>query len=177
MKSHYTKWPGALLVANTFVLSLLSGGLSDAQEKDMREFVPPQSSGAVKRAVGPDDVAKAQANASSGQERAWRSGVIDSGLAPFPAAMYQFENQWHEIVNGAHLKVYAGSLGKDASQGVVVIQRISLDNDAEPPQEIRAPAGVGSLRITAAQGTLLTLKSSQGAAFTLDAATRSLSAP
>ena len=173
MKPHHTKLPGALLVASTFVLSLLAAGPSEAQEKDVREFVPPKS-GSVKRPVGPDDIAKAQANASSGQEPAWRSGVIDSGLAPFPAAMYQFENQWHEIVNGAHLKVYAGSLGKDASQGVVVIQRISLDNHAEAPQEIRAPAGVGSLRITAAQGTLLTLKSSQGTAFTLDAATRSL---
>ncbi len=175
MKPHNTKLPGGLLVASTFVLSLLAGGLSEAQEKDMREFVPPKSS-SVKRAVGPDDVAKAQANASSGQEPAWRSGVIDSGLAPFPAAMYQFENQWHEIVNGAHLKVYAGSLGKDASQGVVVIQQISLDNHAEAPREIRAPAGVGSLRITAAQGNLLTLKSSQGAEFTFNAVTGTLAA-
>jgi len=97
-------------------------------------------------------------------------------LAPFPAAMYQFENQWHEIVDGAHLKVYAGSLGNNSSGGVVVIQRISLDNRAEAPLEIRAPARAGSLRIIAAQGNLLTLRSSNGAEFTLSAVTGNMEA-
>ncbi len=175
MKPQYTKLPGALLVASTFAVFVFIRSVSVAEEKDMREFAPPNSAGAEKRAVGPDDVAKAQANAFTSQEPAWRSGIIDSGLAPFPAAMYQFENQWHEIVNGAHLKVYAGALGKDPSEGVVVVQRISLDNRAEAPREIRMPQA-GSLRIIAAQRNLLTLRSSKGAEFTLNAVTGTLAA-
>src|SRR5215510_12890494 len=150
VRSHDVKLGGALLLASSISAVVFGAGVSQAQEKDRREFVPPSSAGAQKRAVGPEDVAKAQANASNRQEPPWRSGIIESGLAPFPAAMYQFENQWHEIVDGAHLKVYAGSLGKNSSEGVVVIQRISLNNRAEAPLEIRAPARAGSLRIIAA---------------------------
>lgn len=172
MNSSEKKFASAVLVASSIAVALFVPGRSQAQGKDLREFSPPSSAGA--HAVGPEDLAKVQANASNRQEPAWRSGIIDSGLAPFPAAMYQFENQWQEIVDGAHLKVYAGSLGKDRSQGIVVLQRISLDNRAEPPQEIRGPAGAGPLRIVAADKDLLTLKSSNGSEFTLNVATATL---
>jgi len=176
MKLHNVKLSSARLLAVSIAACVFGAVVSQAQEKDSREFRPPTSADAQKRAVGPEDVAKAQANASNRHEPPWRSGIIESGLAPFPAAMYQFENQWHEIVDGAHLKVYAGSLGKNSSEGVVVIQRISLDNRAEAPLEIRAPARAGSLRIIATQGNLLTLRSSNGAEFTLSAVTGNMEA-
>lgn len=160
------------LVASISAL-VFGAGLAAAQEKDMREFSP-GTGRREKRALRAEDVAKAQTNASQRPEPAWKSGIIDSGLAPFPAAMYQFENQWHEIVNGEHLKVYAGSLGKGSSQGVVVVQRISLDNRAQAPQEIRAPAGAGSLRITSARENALTLRSSSGSEFTFNVAKTTL---
>ncbi len=148
--------------------------LANNSGKDLNEFVPPLRP-AVKRSIGAEDIAKANAKVSDSKEPAWRSGIIDSGLAPFPAALYNFENQWHEILNGEHVKVYAGAPGQDPSQGVVVIQILSLDNqNVGAPRVVEAPRGVGSLRITGAKGAILTLRSSQGIELTLNAETGQL---
>jgi hypothetical protein len=103
-------------------------------------------------------------------------GIIQSGQAPFPASSYTFVNQWQAQVGQQWVQVYAGMLTADPSQGVVVVRRSTLDWSAsEPPQVLRAPLRSGALQITGAGGTRLSLQSSQGIRYTLDAAGGTLS--
>ena len=81
-------------------------------------------------------------------EPRWRSGVIDSGRAPFPESAFVISNQWQRLVGSRHVNVYAGALGADPRRGVLVVV-------ATPGRThvYRTAGRSGALRITGASGT------------------------
>jgi hypothetical protein len=118
---------------------------------------------------GPDDKRVLKARPVADAEPPWRTGIIESGLAPFPAAEFTFENQWQNVAKGHHVNVYVGSDAEDAAQGVVVVERTTLDGaSSDGPDVYTAPGAVGSLRIVSARGVVLTLQSASGETFTFN---------
>jgi hypothetical protein len=139
--------------------------------KDMRQFAPPRS---VQPVPASERVAK-PLTATSRPEPAWRRGIIDSGQAPFSAHQFIFQNQWQDVVGGKHTNVWAGAAGDDPQQGVVVVRTTTLDlAQAGSPEVFITPSRTGALRITDAQGTVLTLVDSTGATFTFHVESRQL---
>ncbi len=159
-----------VLVAGTALLALpaamaLAANSPTPPAKDMREFAPPPS---VRPVPAEARVAK-PLTATARPEPEWRRGIIDSGLAPFSAQQYRFENQWQDVVGGKHTNVWAGAAGDDPNQGVVVVRTTSLDLAEVGRAEVfRTPGYTGPLRITDAHGTVLTLISATGATFTFN---------
>lgn len=142
-----------------------------APAKDMREFAAPRS---VHPVPAQERVGK-PLTATARPEPEWRRGITDSGQAPFMAQEYRFENQWQDVVGGRHTNVWAGAAGGDPQQGVVVVLTTSLDlTRAGSPEVFPTPSRTGSLRITDARGTVLTLVSSGGATFTFRVESRQL---
>ena len=92
----------------------------------------------------------------------WRSGIIASGLAPLPGAVYDFANQWHGNLNGRHVIVYAGALRRQPSQGVLVVTSFSLDGTAGAAPQVLTLPGSGAVRIASAAGTTLTVATASG---------------
>ena len=108
-------------------------------------------------------------------EPQWRSGIIDSGLAPFPSSLYTIVNQWQDIVAGKHVNVYAGADANDPQQGLLVVQTTPLDeSESSPPDVYRAADRVGSLEIVRAEGAVLTLQAGNGSTYRFVVATRQL---
>jgi len=94
------------------------------------------------------------------------------------------ENAWHEIVNGEDVYVYAGAMSFDPSSqvqyapltapGVAIIE---VGRPGQPDfrgKRLYTPTAVGSLRIIAAEGNILTLQSRQGNKFSLNVQTEEL---
>lgn len=159
----------ALLLALPVAVAVASSPTAPA--KDMREFAAPRS---VHPVPAQERVAK-PLTATARPEPEWRRGIIDSGQAPFSAQAYRFENQWQDVVGGKHTNVWAGAAGDDPQQGIIVVTTTSLDlTQAGTPEVFRTPSRTGSLRITDARGTVLTLVSSGGAAFTFRVESRQL---
>jgi hypothetical protein len=104
----------------------------------------------------------------------WRSGIFESGNAPFPSSVYYIENQWQDVVEGEHVNVFAGEYTQDPSQGVVMLALTSLDGKALSVKESPTPTKVGALKIVSANGFVLRLISTKGSSFTMDAATQTL---
>ena len=78
-------------------------------------------------------------------------------------AVYDIANQWHGNLNGRHVIVYAGSLRRQPSQGVLVVTALSLDGTASAaPQTLALPRGSGAARIASASGTTLTVATASG---------------
>ncbi|MCW5852177.1 MAG: hypothetical protein KIT87_19040 [Anaerolineae bacterium] len=98
------------------------------------------------------------------------TGIIESGLAPFPGSVYRFENQWQDLIGNELVHVYAGALRSDPSQGVLIV----LGNLPDGSGGIRrgdfylAPAKLGALRIVAADGTRLTVQAPDGPLWGVD---------
>lgn len=111
-------------------------------------------------------------------EPAWLTGIIQSGQAPLPASSFTIENQWHDIVGGEHVNIYAGSYRTDPSQGVLVLQTTALDlaSRSSPGGVYETPMKAGSLRIVAATRSALTLEAASGARFSFDVSIRELTA-
>ncbi len=95
---------------------------------------------------------------------------------------YRMENAWHEIVNGEDVYVYAGAMRFDprsqvsydplTSPGLVVIEIGGLPGNPNYRNKwFYTPTAVGSLRIIAAKGNVLTLQSRQGHKFSLNVQT------
>src|SRR5207245_7628423 len=83
------------------------------------------------------------------------------------------QNLWQDEVGGAHTYVFAGALTKDPGQGVVFVRKeISVPTvmgartvhflDFSPPEDYLLPAGVGPVRIVAAQDDVLQLATVTG---------------
>lgn len=92
----------------------------------------------------------------------WRSGIIESGLAPLPGALYAIANQWHGNLNGRHVIVYAGALRRQPSVGVLVVSALSLDGTAGAAPQVLTLPGSGAARIASAAGTTLTVATASG---------------
>ena len=71
---------------------------------------------------------------------------------------------WQGLANGATTFVYAGAEAQsyDPEQGVVVVATVSDYPGEVNIQRVLSPMRAGGLSITAAQGTLLTMKSEKG---------------
>ncbi len=97
----------------------------------------------------------------------WRSGVIDSGLAPLSGSVYDLKNQYQNLIAGRHVSIFAGALRSDPSQGIIVILNRGIDPSlVSSPQTYRIGNHQGAVQIVAAQGALLRLRASSGALFT-----------
>jgi hypothetical protein len=97
------------------------------------------------------------------------SGIVESGFALLPPRTYVINNQWHGMESGMYIGVYAGSEWQDPTQGLVVVREASPDYSAQSMNNWLAPPHVGTLRIIAASGHILTLQAPNGARFTFDA--------
>src|SRR5207248_10646224 len=49
----------------------------------------------------------------------WPSGNFEHAHGPFPAIAFSSRYGWQDVVDGAHMQVFAGADGQDASQGLV----------------------------------------------------------
>ena len=108
-------------------------------------------------------------------EPPWRRGVLATGLSPFPESAFVIENQWQELVTGRHVSVYAGSIGFDRTQGIVVVVETSPGGaKARRPSAYRTAARVGALRITRARGLTLELRAARGKRYVFDVLRRRL---
>ena len=96
------------------------------------------------------------------------------------------ENAWHEIVNGEDVYVYAGVMRFDPTGRIEVVDDpltgpglavIEIGRPGAPNYRnkwLYTPTAVGSLRIIAAKGNVLTLQSKQGNKFSLNVETEQL---
>ena len=104
-----------------------------------------------------------------GSDEPWPTGIIEEDESPVPTG-YTITNRWVKAVAGGYLVVYAGALSDDPLQGVLVEVRFAA-GDAIPTRKVRvAPTAAGALRIVAARGDALTLRSSEGDSFVYDVA-------
>jgi hypothetical protein len=97
--------------------------------------------------------------------------IVDSGQAPFPAALFTFENRWFERTAAGDLVVYAGAAHDDPTQGLLAVRLISATPG--PTTVYRAPLHSGSLHIVGASGQKLSLVTSSGSQLVFDVAARS----
>jgi hypothetical protein len=115
-------------------------------------------------------------NAGAAPDAQLVTGIVDVRQAPFPRSTYAIENRWQELRGGMLDQVYAGADGADPTQGVVVLQLVAwpADQDVET-QAFPTPTKEGPVRITAADGDLLTLTSESGGRYTFDVVSHALS--
>lgn len=114
------------------------------------------------------------------------TGVVELS-SPFRAEEYTLRSVgWQTVVGGERVTLYAGSLGSDPAQGVVVVTTASLPvanrpadlrNEVDPTerfaaQAFPAPARDGALEVRSAHGMRVELTSQSGARLAFDVATR-----
>jgi hypothetical protein len=108
-------------------------------------------------------------------DSSWPTGIFNNGQAPFPSEMYVFENQWQQVVDGNYVNVYAGALGTDPKQGVLVmVTRPDLTSQGNVTVYLTSTK-TGSLHITQADNLLLGIVSQNGSTYKFDVATKILS--
>jgi hypothetical protein len=113
-----------------------------------------------------------------------RRGLVEVSK-PFPSSLYLLAAfAWQDWRAGWLTLAYAGVLTQDRAQGIVIVResphplRYSLVPEAdEPPDRTRTtlyktPIRSGSVRITGANGDVLTLVSSKGRHLTFDVGER-----
>jgi hypothetical protein len=94
-------------------------------------------------------------------------GAIVEVQPPFPPGLYRILNAWYldDKQGKQRTFVWAGSLARqgEAEPGVIVVQVYQLGDGVDAPQTTRydAPAGVGPLKITGAEGLRLILRSAE----------------
>jgi hypothetical protein len=101
------------------------------------------------------------------------TGIVDDVQGALPTSTAQLLNAWQGRAGGGFVSVYAGATAGDANQGVVVV--VTLEDARHPTlgqQLVKTPSRSGALRVTAANGSLLTLQAEGGASFTFDIAAR-----
>lgn len=105
----------------------------------------------------------------------WDSGITEEKSAPIPHGIIEIENGWSGTAGTPgtsehrHLSAYAGSSPGDPSQGLIVVLRFTPSGLGKGMGEYRTPQQVGEVRIVAADGNLLTLRSATGVTFRFDA--------
>jgi len=105
-------------------------------------------------------------------------------VAEHLGSSHRMENAWHDIVNGKDVYVWAGAMRFDPSSqvsydpltgpGLVVIEIGRPGRPNFRGKHLYTPTAVGSLRIIAAKGNILTLQSRQGNKFSLNVRTEEL---
>jgi hypothetical protein len=82
------------------------------------------------------------------------TGIIENPPVPFSRSKYIINNAWQELVDGRYVIVYAGSLTKDPTQGVLLVY---VDSD-HSISEYLTPNKSGPLRISKVEGFRLVLQ-------------------
>ena len=101
------------------------------------------------------------------------TGIVDDVQGALPTSTARLLNAWQGRAGGGFVSVYAGAAAGDADQGVVVV--VTLEDARHPTlgqQLVKTPSRSGALRVTAANGSLLTLQAEGGTSFTFDIAAR-----
>jgi hypothetical protein len=101
------------------------------------------------------------------------AGTIGNMISPvFSLSQYTVVNSWLTTNRFHPNVVFAGALGRNPKQGVVVV--VSCDGTVENPHSVKAyptPAKDGALRLTATQGLDLTLTAADGTIYHFNAST------
>ncbi|TLN16496.1 hypothetical protein FDZ74_07975 [bacterium] len=92
-------------------------------------------------------------------------GISDWLQPPFSTQDVTVTNQWNDQVDGVWLTAYAGALGQDPEQGVI----IAVDAQGNYTRYLLG-AGSGAAQFVAAEGALVTVETTGGATLTLDMA-------
>lgn len=116
-------------------------------------FEPPQSIGPVEK--GPRGILSGD----------------DLGTPPVRSSQFKATNEWVGDINGKLTALFAGAETQNAKQGVIVFQQ---PGDDLAPDFYRTSGLDGALTIISVNGSVLTLKAKDGATYTFDIATRSL---
>lgn len=113
-------------------------------------------------------------------------GIIPGEMsgAALGSSQFLIENAWHEIVNGTDTMVYAGSMRRNpvtdsennpkTAHGFVIIEKGETGQPNFTRKQLYTPSAVGSLRIIAADGNIVTLESKQEKKFRLNVLTEEL---
>ena len=103
------------------------------------------------------------ANLSASQAPSNLGVISNLNPPPFPAAEYLTNNSWMGNVNGATVTAFAGNIGGDSNQGVVVIVSAANNISGSPTASaFESPSADGTLTISSLSGSVLTLNSSSG---------------
>jgi hypothetical protein len=157
---------GAVLISSAVTSASGSDGRAG---KDMSEFRPHVQTNTIpKEARVPKPLTLPAPAPGSGPAH----GIVESSQAPFPSGRYRIENQWQDLIDGHWVQVYAGSLYADPMRGVVVVVVSSADWSSSTLAATYEAGTVGALKIVAAKGTTLSIRSSGGATLTFDARVR-----
>jgi hypothetical protein len=107
----------------------------------------------------------------------FQEGIRTGEPGPFSADQLFVENLWQVGTDTGYLQVYAGALGVDLKQGVVVVLLTGLNRAQGVETWIQTPSPTGAVRIVAADGLLLTLNSTQGEQYLFDVEERQFIKP
>lgn len=94
------------------------------------------------------------------------TGIVAEAPVQFPSAAYLGSNQWQGWLNGRWVQVYAGALGSDPTQGVLVV----VAENGGGTDWVLAPAGSGKLTLSAETNNRLTVVSAGGETYYFDVA-------
>lgn len=105
------------------------------------------------------------ADAASAQT--WPDGIVESGQAPLPGALYEITNQYHQRIGARDIVVYAGSL-RETHEAIVVTFVRAVDGRSVTAPAVTRLGTVGNARIASAQnGTLAIAIGTQRVPFSL----------
>lgn len=90
----------------------------------------------------------------------WPCGIFKSP-PPFPSTV-RIMNDWSCDVYGEHVQVFAGSMRKNPSQGMLFIIARSLDLHHTGGDKFYGPAGEGPLSVVSYKGTVLKIRTGTG---------------
>jgi len=103
--------------------------------------------------------------------------IFTDAPEPFSPESYSNQNAWWDIVGNRAYEAWAGALTSDPSDPSRGVLRLmtgptcDLTQSSSSIRDYPTPTVSGSIRISQARGTTLTLVASDGTAFTFDAAT------
>jgi hypothetical protein len=90
-------------------------------------------------------------------------GILEGIAPPFSTdRFWSGGNQWNGYVNNTFTIAYVGAYGNDRQQGVVVVVTESSE------EWVNSPERNGTLTISSAEGTMLTLSSTEGVVYQFD---------
>jgi len=94
------------------------------------------------------------------------TGIIDKIQEPFYSREVKIANLWQDFVNDELIQVAAGALTHDPSQGIVIVRNLTTQIGG---MYYQIPNKTGTIYVAEANGTQLTLKTSQGETYFFDA--------
>lgn len=93
----------------------------------------------------------------------WATGLFGPDDADLPPSLGAFRNVWKAVLSGRFIAVYAGARTEDRDAALVVVMTIDPATWGHTFERYDVPIA-GPARITAAEGTVLTLASDGGTA-------------